>query len=60
MLDLIESEAFWDVLKSANKLLSRTSTKEELLSTEKALCLEIRCIAAALCESKTIGTSIDN
>ena len=55
MPDWIDNEAFWDILKSANKLLSCADTESELLSIEKALCYEIRCITAAAYENGIIG-----
>jgi hypothetical protein len=53
MSDWVDNEAFWDVLRAANKLLSRAGTEDELLGIERALCFEIRCIAAAVYEKTT-------
>lgn len=47
MMDWTDSKTFWDILKSVNKLLSYADTKSEVLGIEKALCFEIRCVAAA-------------
>jgi hypothetical protein len=53
MPDWIDNKAFWDVLRAANTLLSRADTENELLDIERALCFEIRCIAAAVYEQTT-------
>jgi hypothetical protein len=53
--DLIDNKAIWDVLVSVNKLFARADTSSEVLSVEKKLHYEIRCIAAAFYGDKFIN-----
>lgn len=52
---MIDNKALWDALKSVDRLLSCAETTSELLSIEKKLYFEIRCIAAALYKDKIVA-----
>lgn len=54
MSDLIDNKALWGVLRSVDRLLSCADTESEVLSVEKKLHFEIRCIAAAIHKEKVI------